>query len=500
MVQRVKRVLIANRGEIAVRIARACHADGLETVAVYSEADRNALHVQICTYAVCVGPASAAESYLRVDAILEAATKTGADAVHPGYGFLSENASFARAVEDAGLSWIGPSPDAIQSMGDKITARGLMMDAGVPVVPGFLVTEDLDVSNPPMAFPWLVKASAGGGGKGMRVVESASEFEAALAAARREALAAFSNDAVYVEKFLVGPRHVEIQVFGDSHGNVVFLGERECSIQRRHQKIIEEAPAPGVDTELRKRMGAAAVAAAHAVNYCGAGTVEFLLDAQGDFYFLEMNTRLQVEHPVTECVMGVDLVRAQLAVARGEVLPWTQSALEPRGHAVEVRLYAEDPAGGFLPQTGTLHRYIVPSGPGLRHDGGVRQGDAVSVHYDPMLAKLIAFGETRDHAIDNLSDALSRWVVHGVKTNIGFLRDILEHPEFRAANTHIAFLAEHFPTEHIQAPTIDAAGWIALALGNERPSHGEPRQAGVHGVQGDWVSPWQSVGPWRNGQ
>ncbi len=496
----MKRVLIANRGEIAVRIARACHADGLETVAVYSEADRQALHVQTCTRAVCVGEASATESYLRVDVILEAAAQTGADAIHPGYGFLSENVAFAQAVIDAGLTWIGPSPQAIDSMGDKITARGMMEEAGVPVVPGFLVDDSLDVANPPMAFPWLVKASAGGGGKGMRVVDNAEAFEDALAAAQREALAAFSNDAVYVEKFLIGPRHVEIQVFGDTHGNVVFLGERECSIQRRHQKIIEEAPAPGVDKALRERMGAAAVAAAKAVDYCGAGTVEFLLDARGDFYFLEMNTRLQVEHPVTECVMGVDLVRAQLAVARGGKLPWTQEELEPRGHAVEVRLYAEDPTSGFLPQTGTLHRYRVPTGPGLRHDGGVREGDVVSVHYDPMLAKMIAFGETREHAIQRLSDALSRWVVHGVKTNIGFLRDILEHPEFKAGNTHIAFLGEHFPTEAIQAPKPTMDVWIALALGASTSAAGTVSSGEGSAQIGDWVSPWQAVGPWRNGQ
>jgi 3-methylcrotonyl-CoA carboxylase alpha subunit len=495
----VKRVLIANRGEIAVRVARACHAEGLETVAVYSEADRSALHVQTCTRAVCVGEASASESYLKVDVILEAAKSSGADAIHPGYGFLSENAAFAEAVVAAGLVWIGPSPEAIRSMGDKITARGMMEDAGVPVVPGFLVDDDLDVSDPPMDFPWLVKASAGGGGKGMRVVASAEDFEEALAGARREALAAFSNDAVYIEKFLVGPRHVEIQVFGDQHGNVVFLGERECSIQRRHQKIIEEAPAPGVDSALRSRMGAAAVAAAKAVDYCGAGTVEFLLDAKGEFYFLEMNTRLQVEHPVTECVMGADLVRAQLAVARGERLPWKQEDLEPRGHAIEVRLYAEDPSKGFLPQTGTLHRYDVPMGPGIRHDGGVRQGDVVSVHYDPMLAKLIAFGETRAHAIERLSDALKRWIVHGVKTNTGFLQEVLDHPEFRAGHTHIAFLSEYFPPERITAPDVKDDAWIALAVAEDLRGTAGTAGAGTSQT-GDWVSPWRTVGPWRGGQ
>jgi acetyl-CoA carboxylase biotin carboxylase subunit len=493
----MRRVLIANRGEIAVRVAHACHADGLETVAVYSEADRDALHVRTCHRSVCIGAASAVESYLNVEKILQAAEDSGADAIHPGYGFLSENAGFAAAVADRGLIWIGPSPEAIRTMGDKITARSLMEAAGVPVVPGFVIDDAFDVAKAPLPFPWLVKASAGGGGKGMRRVDNAGELESALAGARREALAAFSNDAVYVEKFLEGPRHVEIQIFGDSHGDVVSLGERECSIQRRHQKIVEEAPAPSVDQALRDRMGAAAVAAGKAVGYEGAGTVEFLLEDDGEFYFLEMNTRIQVEHPITECVMGVDLVQAQLAVARGEALPWKQDELVPRGHAIEVRLYAEDPSNGFLPQTGRLLRYNVPEGPGIRHDGGVRAGDDISVHYDPMLAKLIAFGATREEAIDRLVEGLGRWAVHGVTTNLHFLKEILLHPEFRAGRTHIAFLAEHFPNEAICRPEVGDDVFVALALAQHATSQRSRNGSSAH--VGDWVSPWRSIGPWRTG-
>lgn len=493
----IQRVLIANRGEIAVRVARACHAEGLETVAVYSEVDKDALHVQACTYAVCVGEASALESYLDVSRILKAIETSGADAVHPGYGFLSENAEFAEAVMACGAVWIGPSPRAIRLMGDKITARGLMEDAGVPVVPGFLIPDDFDPGSITIPFPWLVKASAGGGGKGMRVVQDPGELESALAGARREALKAFSNDAVYIEQFLVGPRHIEIQVFGDSHGNVVFLGERECSIQRRHQKVLEEAPAAGVTPSLRRSMGAAAVAAAKAVDYEGAGTVEFLLDAHGKFFFLEMNTRLQVEHPVTEAVFGVDLVRAQIAVARGEKLSWCQGDLVPRGHAIEVRLYAEDPVKGFLPQTGTLLRYDVPHGPGLRHDGGFRCGDEVSVHYDPMLAKLIAFGATRVEAMERLSEALGRWAVHGVTTNLNFLKQVVDHPEFRRGNTTIAFLSEYFPSDEQLAPVVSEDVLLALAIADT--GRKVSRSASGNTQAGDWVSPWASLGPWRAG-
>ncbi len=502
----MKRVLIANRGEIAVRVAQACHAQGLETVAVYSQADAAALHVRTATRAVLIGPPPAAESYLRVEALLEAARKTGADAIHPGYGFLSENADFARRVVDAGLTWIGPDPAAIEAMGTKIGARRRMEAAGVPVVPGVHdAGQDvaaLEAAADRIGFPVLVKASAGGGGKGMRTVERREDLRGAIEAAQREAQAAFGDRAVYIEKLLVRPRHVEVQIFGDRHGGAVHLLERECSIQRRHQKVLEECPSPALDADLRRRMGEAAVAAARAVDYVGAGTVEFMVDARGDFYFLEMNTRLQVEHPVTELVMGVDLVAAQLAVARGEPLPWTQAQLQPRGHAIEVRLYAEDPARGFLPSTGKLLRYRPPVAPGIRHDGGVAEGDEVSTWYDPMLAKLIAWGETRDHAIGRLAHALGAWQVHGVTTNLGFLQAVVAHPAFRAGATHTGFIGEHFE-DGVFAP--EPAGdealiavAIAEAMGLTRAAAGQGGAGEGGDGRSDRVSPWRALGAWRS--
>ncbi len=443
----IRRLLIANRGEIALRIIRACRELAVETVAVYSEPDAAAPHVAAADRAVAIGAAPAAASYLSIPALMAAAGETGADAVHPGYGFLSENAAFAGACENAGLVFVGPPADAIAQMGSKVDARRLMQAAGVPVVPGDMPSDQSDEGIQSaiarVGLPVLVKASAGGGGKGMRLVRDGSQLLESVQAARREATAAFGDGTLYVERLVDRPRHVEVQVFGDASGNVVHLFERECSVQRRHQKVIEESPSPALTPALRAAMTAAAVQAARAVGYRNAGTVEFLLEGTGDearFYFLEMNTRLQVEHPVTEQVAGVDLVRAQLLVASGEVLPWTQSSLTQRGHAVEARVYAEDPAEGFLPQAGQVLLYREPRLPGVRIDAGIDEGGHVSVHYDPMLAKVIATAETRDLAIARLTSALRQYPILGIRTNVPFLLRILGHPTFHAGSIDTTFL------------------------------------------------------------
>ncbi len=497
----MKKVLIANRGEIAVRIARGCAARGIASVAVYSEADATAAHVLTCDEAIAIGPAAAHESYLCGDKILDAAAAAGADAIHPGYGFLSENADFAEAVSDAGLIWIGPPAEAIRVMGTKIGARERMEAAGVPVVPGIHTAgQDLDAlvaAAEEIGFPVLVKASSGGGGKGMRAVSDPAHLRDALEAARREAESAFADGALYLERLLIRPRHIEIQIFGDSHGQVVHIGERECSIQRRHQKIVEESPSPVIDAATREAMGAAAVAAGASVGYVGAGTVEFMLDQSGDFFFLEMNTRLQVEHPVTEEAYGVDLVAAQLDVAMGAPLPWTQADIAPRGHAIEVRLYAEDPTRDFLPATGQLRRYRPPQGPGVRHDGGYREGDEVGVHYDPMLAKLIVSGVDREAARRRLVRALADWEIHGVITNLPFLAAVAQHPDFMAGDTHTGFIPEHFP-DGLEEKVPDERALIAMALADAL-GHG----AGSPGVGADGdgahdpSAPWRELGAWR---
>lgn len=462
----ITKVLIANRGEIAVRIAATCRAMGIATVAVVSEADRTSLHARSCDEVVVVGPAPARESYLRTDRILEAAAETGADAIHPGYGFLSENKDFARVVEARGLIWIGPPPAAIDAMGSKIAARLTMEAAGVPVVPGIhsagQAIDALVEAGNTIGYPLLVKAAAGGGGKGMRGVHAASELVEAIESAQREALAAFGDGAVYLEKLLVKPRHVEIQVFADAHGNTIFLGERECSIQRRHQKVLEEAPSPFLSPELRQAMGDAAVAAARAVGYVGAGTVEFMVDAAGHFYFLEMNTRLQVEHPVTELITGLDLVAWQIRVARGEALPFT-TCPPLRGSAMEARLYAEDPANGFLPATGRLLRFRLPTMPGVRLDTGYVEGDEIMMHYDPMIAKLITWGETREAARERMVAALGAWEIAGLTTNVGFLRALAAHPAYAAGDTHTGFITEHWP-EGYENPAIPQDLLVALAV------------------------------------
>ena len=448
----IRRLLIANRGEIAVRILRACRELGIETVAVHSDADAGAKHVRDADVAVSIGAAPAAASYLDAAKIIAAARSTNADAVHPGYGFLSERAHFARACGEAGLIFVGPPAASLEQMGSKIGARRLMQDAGVPIVPGEAPSDQSDkaltAAAERLGYPVLIKPSAGGGGIGMKIARSKGELADALTRARREARSSFGDDALYVERLIERPRHVEIQVFADAHGHIVHLFERECSAQRRHQKTIEESPCPGLSAGVRERMGAAAIAAARAVGYQNAGTCEFLLEGSGDsarFYFLEMNTRLQVEHPVTECVVGVDLVHAQLRVASGEPLPFTQAGLSQRGHAIECRVYAEDPAREFIPQAGTILLYQEPQGPGIRVDGWIEQGSVVSVHYDPLLAKLIVWGETREAARRRAIAALRDYAILGIRTNIPFMLQILEHPDFENAKIDTGFLDREAP-------------------------------------------------------
>ncbi len=478
----IRRLLVANRGEIAVRILRACRALGIEPVAVFSEADRGARHVRLASEAVLLGPAPAASSYLDAGKVLDAARKTGCDAVHPGYGFLSENAAFARAVEESGITWVGPPASAIEAMGLKIPSRERMRAAGVPVVPG---SHDLSPAAlaSTVGFPLVVKASSGGGGKGMRVVRQAGELPDALASCRREAEAAFGDGTLYVERYLERPRHVEVQVFGDRRGRVVAIGERECSLQRRHQKVIEESPSPVVTPELRRRLSAAAVAAARAVSYESAGTVEFLLAEDGTFHFLEMNTRLQVEHPVTEEAFGLDLVALQLRIAAGEPLP-DQLPEAPGAHAFEARVYAEDAENDFLPQTGRLLAWEEPSGPGIRVDSGVSAGDEVSVHYDPMLAKVIARGATREEARRRLAGALGETVALGLTTNLSYLRRVLDSEPVVRGELDTALLSR-LAVPPVPAPAgeiFEAAGREFAAAGAERSprsvSFPDPFEAG----------------------
>ncbi len=438
------KILIANRGEIAVRIMRACREMEIPSVAVYSEADTHALHVRQANEAVLIGAAPARESYLNSTRIIEAALQTGCQAIHPGYGFLSENADFAADVQAAGLTFVGPSVEAIRAMGLKTEALRLMQAAGVPTVPGYQGGGDYGQAAEQIGYPVLVKAAAGGGGKGMRIVRATSELSEALAAAGREAQNAFGDGRVFLEKYIESARHIEFQVFGDQRGNIVHLFERECSIQRRHQKIIEETPSPFLDTDLRSRMGDAATEAARAVGYVNAGTVEFIVDKDFNFYFLEMNTRLQVEHPITEWVTGLDLVKLQIRVAAGEPLPFQQADVSQRGHAIECRVYAEDPANGFLPAIGTAERISEPSGPGVRVDSGLASGDEVSIHYDPMIAKLSVYGTDRVDAIARMRRALADYVISGLTTNLEFLAAVIDHPVFVRGEATTGFIEEYF--------------------------------------------------------
>ncbi|MCP1603773.1 acetyl/propionyl/methylcrotonyl-CoA carboxylase subunit alpha [Pseudomonas citronellolis] len=491
-------LLVANRGEIACRVMRTAKALGLTTVAVHSATDRHARHVEEADIAIDLGGAKPAESYLRADAVLAAAKAAGAQAIHPGYGFLSENAGFARACEEAGLVFLGPPASAIDAMGSKSAAKALMEDAGVPLVPGYHgEAQDYPTFQREAArigYPVLLKAAAGGGGKGMKVVERESELAEALESAQREAQSGFGDSRMLVEKYLTKPRHVEIQVFADQHGNCLYLNERDCSIQRRHQKVVEEAPAPGLSVELRRGMGEAAVRAAQAIGYVGAGTVEFLYDeGSGQFFFMEMNTRLQVEHPVTEAITGLDLVAWQIRVARGEPLPISQEQVPLNGHAIEVRLYAEDPEGGFLPASGHLALYREPSaGPGRRVDSGIREGDDISPFYDPMLAKLIAWGENREEARQRLLSMLSETAVGGFKTNLAFLRRVLAHPAFAAAELDTGFIARH-QEQLLPAPgELPAQFW---QLAGEAWAQSEAERV----RNDDAHSPWSARDGWRSG-
>ena len=441
-----KKILIANRGEIAVRIIRACRDLQISPVAVYSEPDAASVHVALSDEAVCIGPAPSVESYLNIPAIIDAARKTESEAIHPGYGFLAENAEFATAVPEAGMVFIGPAPEAMRIMGSKTTARRAAVEAGVPIVPGTVepLTSIAEAERlaEQFGYPVMLKASAGGGGKGMRLVTNAKELRSAFDNAKSEAASAFGDDSLYLEKAIERPRHIEIQVFADTHGNVVHLGERECSIQRRHQKVIEECPSPISDTTLREKMGAAAVKLASAVDYAGAGTVEFLVaDATREFYFLEMNTRLQVEHPVTELVTGVDLVREQIAVANGARLSFDQQDVDWHGHAIECRVYAEDPENNFFPSPGTINYLHVPFGPGIRDDSGVEIGSEVLIHYDPMISKLAAWGKTREEAIDRLRRALDEYEISGIKTTLPFFREIVRDEEFIKGHLDTGFIS-----------------------------------------------------------
>ena len=441
----ITRLLIANRGEIARRIIRTAHEMGISTVAIYADGDAEAPFVHEADSAIALNGRTSAETYLDAEKVLAACRRSGADAVHPGYGFLSENTKFADAVTSAGIVWVGPSSTAIAQMGDKLSAKRLMQEADVPTLPARELTRDEDASAAAeeIGYPVLVKASAGGGGRGMRVVESAAELEAAIEGARRESKAAFGDDTMFLERWLTSSRHVEIQILGDNHGNLVHLFERECSIQRRHQKVLEEAPANGMAPSQRAAMGEAAVVAARAVEYEGAGTVEFLVDAHGSFYFLEMNTRVQVEHPVTEMVTGVDIVQSQLRIAAGERLDFSQDDLAIRGHAIEARVYAEDPDKQFFPSPGDIQVYSEPSGEGIRVDSGVREGSTVTVYYDPLLAKLIAWGEDRSSAISRLAKALDAFAIEGIKTSIPFHRRVLRNSVFLAGRYDTGFIDAH---------------------------------------------------------
>ena len=485
----IGKLLIANRGEIAARIVRTAHDLGIATVAVYSDPDADAPHVTLADEAVRLPGAAPADTYLRGDLIIAAAVHTAADAVHPGYGFLSENATFARSCADAGLIFVGPSPGTIKTMGDKVAAKALMAEAGVPVLPSTIVTAGAAAAPEAVGFPLLVKAAFGGGGRGMRLVTDPAELSDAVAAAQREAVAAFGDGTVFLERYIPAPRHVEVQILGDAHGDLVHLFERECSIQRRYQKILEEAPSPAVGGQLRKALTTAAVAAGRAVGYTGAGTVEFVLDRDGSFYFLEMNTRLQVEHPVTEEVTSLDLVELQLRMAEGEPLPPQVREARISGHAIEVRLYAEDVPAGFAPVTGTLHRFAIPSGRGIRVEEGYRDGSEVSPHYDAMLAKVIAHGRTRADAARRLARALRDAEIHGVTTNRELLVAILQEPDFLAGATDTGYLTRHDPASLTQTGTTKATTTHALvaALARQAVNRAEAP------VLGSLPSGWRNV-------
>jgi len=490
------KILIANRGEIAIRIMRACKELGIKTVAVYSDADKNSQHVQFADEAFYLGDSAPKESYLNIDKLINAATQTGADAIHPGYGFLSENASFASAVDSVHVTFIGPSSDSIRAMGDKAESKILMKKAGVPTVPGFEGLEsekDFIKAAKEIGYPVLVKAAAGGGGKGMRVVNEESELSEAIQAAKREALNSFGDERLLIEKYIADGHHIEIQVFGDKHGNLIHLFERECSVQRRHQKIIEESPSPLLTPEIRNRMGEAAVRAAKAVNYFNAGTIEFIFDPKtSEYYFLEMNTRLQVEHPVTELVTGIDLAQWQIRIASGEKFPFKQNDFMQRGHAIECRIYAEDPSNGFLPSTGKLLQFIEPHGPGIRVDSGFAKGNEVTHFYDPLLAKLIVYAENRESAIQKMQNALKDFIVHGVVTNIDYMQAVLKHEDFAKAKISTRWVEKNFNDWKPAEPELESlisASLADLIFVNQKSKIEN---------ETDPFNPWKKINNFRN--
>lgn len=492
----MRKILVANRGEIALRIMRSAKEMGIATVAIYSEADRNALHVRYADEAVCIGPAPSSQSYLVGSRIIEVCKQLGVDGIHPGYGFLSENAAFADAVEKAGITFIGPSARSMDIMGDKLSAKAAARKFGIPMVPGTEgavsdVQEAIDVARQ-IGFPILIKASAGGGGKGMRVVDREEDLAEQMGMAISEATSAFGNGAVFIERYVGSPRHIEIQVLADRHGNVVHLFERECSVQRRHQKVVEEAPSSILTPELRHRMGECAKDVARACDYVGAGTVEFLVDEHLNFYFLEMNTRLQVEHPVTELITGVDLVKMQIRVARGEKLPFAQEDLRIIGHAIESRVYAEDPANNFLPDIGTLVRYQRPQGPGIRVDDGFEEGMEVPIHYDPMIAKLAVHADTREEACDRMIRAIDEYRISGVQTTLPFCRFVMGHEAFRSGRFDTHFVKQHFRPELLQQHREDEMEMAAIAAALLRPAGSAIVAIGTNGhSNGHVLSAWK---------
>jgi acetyl-CoA carboxylase biotin carboxylase subunit len=497
----VSKVLVANRGEIAVRIIRACRELGIETVAVYSEVDRQALHVRYADEAYLLGPAPSRESYLRADKIIDIARKSGADSIHPGYGFLAERESFAAACMDAGITFIGPKPSSIAAMGDKAVARATVIKAGVKVVPGTedvgnMTNDDLLAIAPKIGFPLLIKATAGGGGKGMREVKSLDEMPALLASARREAESAFGDGNVYLEKLIEGARHIEFQIMADGQGNVIHLGERECSLQRRHQKLLEEAPSPALSEELRQRMGSVAVKAAQAVDYVNAGTIEFLLDKDENYFFLEMNTRLQVEHPITEMVTGIDIVKEQIRIARGRALSYKQEDVKINGHSIDCRINAEDPYNDFMPSTGRITHSLVPTGPGVRVDTGVYPGFEITSFYDPLIAKLIVWGETRAQAILRMRRALEEYRIVGVQTNIPFHQTMMDSHRFMGGQYDTRFVEERFSmdeTEEVRETYSEIAALLATLVAHQETE----RSAQIVRRNERDASNWKWVGRWE---
>jgi acetyl-CoA carboxylase biotin carboxylase subunit len=490
----IKKILVANRGEIALRVMRSARELGIKTVAIYSEADRNALHVRYADEAVCVGPPASSESYLRIDKIIETCKELKVDAIHPGYGFLSENADFARKVEKAGIIFIGPSAESIEIMGDKLSAKAAVLKRNVPLVPGLdkAITEIAFAKEKAdeIGYPILIKASAGGGGKGMRIVEDPADFESQMDRAVSEAKNAFGNGAVFIEKFVTSPRHIEIQVLGDQKGNVVHLFERECSIQRRHQKVIEEAPSSVLTPEIREQMGQAAIDVAKSCNYYGAGTVEFIVDDKLNFYFLEMNTRLQVEHPVTEQITGVDLVKEQIRIAEGKALSIKQEDLTIKGHAVEVRVYAEDPQNNFLPDIGNLKVYKRPQGTGVRVDDGFEQGMHIPIYYDPMIAKLITYADNREEAISRMLRAIDEYEIVGIQTTLSFCKYVLKHEAFTSGNFNTKFIENHFKPSDLDEKVSDVETEIAAALAVKLWSERQKKQTAQE-ENGKRVSLWK---------